>query len=115
MKTLVVLLFTLLAVALAIVFFSNNGVVVVINNPFFTWPEVSLGTALIISFLSGLFFGFLYMLFPYASAKSSHYKLKREHRELEHELNSLRTASLDDLSQEAVDVGSVDANGEKIG
>jgi hypothetical protein len=82
---------------------------------FFTWPEVSLGTALIISFLSGLFFGFLYMLFPYASAKSSHYKLKREHRELEHELNSLRTASLDDLSQEAVDVGSVDANGEKIG
>lgn len=90
-------LFFIIALAIFVILLQNADSVIDVHVFSYTFLNLKVAIVLLISFVAGVFFGSLYMLYPFLKAKSSIYKLKKEYKSLYEELESLRTVSIDEL------------------
>jgi len=90
-------LFFLIALAIFVVLLQNANTLVSVDLFQYTFSNQKLAIVLLTSFVAGVFFGALYMTYPYLKAKSAIYKLRKEYNSVYEELESLRTVSIDEL------------------
>ena len=94
-------LFFIIALAVFVILLQNADVLVdvqIFNHTFF---YQKLAIVLLFSFVIGVLFGALYMLYPYLKAKSTNYKLRKEYDSLYDELESISTVTIDELPDDS--------------
>jgi len=98
-------LFLSIVIALALVFVMLQNSVTIADVKVFQYSFTAqkLSYILLASFIVGILFGFVYMLYPYLKAKSDIYKMKKDYNSLYEELESLRTVSIDELPEDETD------------
>ena len=93
-------LFFLIALAIFVILLQNANTLVSVELFQYSFQNQKLALVLLTSFVVGVFFGALYMTYPYLKAKSAIYKLRKEYDAVYEELESLRTVSIDELPEE---------------